>query len=163
MNIRERAQAELDRVANVVSDGHLQTEEWQSLALVRLQQLAAIVDGAEVSEAVLWDLPQPPASVAACALYRFFDADRTLLYVGISDHHRTRANEHRQTAAWQRFAVEKRLTWHIDRAAAADAERNAIERELPLFNHAHAAPGRDRRLADYLIRREAWDLLRPDC
>jgi GIY-YIG catalytic domain-containing protein len=73
-----------------------------------------------------------------CALYRHFDADGTLLYVGISLSALNRLGQHKQNAEWfdkiARVAIEKFPT----RAAALEAEHNAIKEEKPLYNVAFA-------------------------
>lgn len=76
------------------------------------------------------------------ALYRFFDADGRLLYVGISDNIRSRWGHHRNHKSWwpdvARATVELFDTW----GAAAEAEDLAIKTEDPLYN----VTGRPRRI-----------------
>lgn len=68
------------------------------------------------------------------ALYRFYDRDRRLLYVGITGQPHERWPKHRRSAPWWRRAkfvsVEHWALEHL----ALDAERAAIAAELPLFN-----------------------------
>lgn len=70
-------------------------------------------------------------------LYRYFDNDGSLLYIGISLSAVARAVQHRQNAHWwdkvHRCEVERFPT----RALAADAERKAIKAERPLHNVVH--------------------------
>lgn len=68
-----------------------------------------------------------------CALYRFFDADDALLYVGITVNLpiRLRAHAHK---GWH--AETRRITvdWFDTEDAAREAERQAIRSERPLHN-----------------------------
>lgn len=71
-------------------------------------------------------------------LYRFYDADDVLLYVGISLSAITRANQHRVEKEWW-SSVARMDVEHIDgdRAAAELAEREAIKAERPIHNVIH--------------------------
>ena len=69
-----------------------------------------------------------------CALYRFYDRDGRLLYVGITDNPRRRDEQHGATKAWWREVATKRIEWLPSREAALAAERLAIETENPLWN-----------------------------
>ena len=67
------------------------------------------------------------------AVYRFFDADDGLLYVGISDSLGTRFGAHRNTAWWPK-AVRNTVQWYDTRAQALAAEYKAITTESPQYN-----------------------------
>lgn len=71
------------------------------------------------------------------ALYRFYDADGVLLYVGITVDPGARLKKHQGDKEWwtkvARIAIEKLPT----RAAVLDAERLAIREERPLWNVVH--------------------------
>lgn len=71
------------------------------------------------------------------ALYRLFDATGRLLYVGISRSVVMRMADHSRRAWWPNVHS---TTFEIfaDRAAAADAEREAIRSEQPLHNVVHS-------------------------
>jgi predicted GIY-YIG superfamily endonuclease len=73
-------------------------------------------------------------------LYRFFDADDQLLYVGISLNAAMRASQHRADKAWRpdviRMEVERIPG---ERSDAIAAEADAIRREQPLHNVTHNA------------------------
>lgn len=74
-------------------------------------------------------------------LYRFFDADGRLLYVGITYRMPDRMSSHRRTKPWDEvksITVER----YPDRASAAAAEVKAIREEKPLWNVVHAGPNR---------------------
>jgi hypothetical protein len=76
-------------------------------------------------------------------VYRFFDAEDQLLYVGISDTHRTRWYGH-VSKPWWALAVRHTLDWFDDRAEAEAEETRAIREESPIYNiagtHAHTTP-----------------------
>lgn len=108
----------------------------------------------------------PPARTAPLqpertALYRHYDADGVLLYVGIAVDPAMRFKTHAKQAPWTAFAARHEGEWFATREEAAEAERAAIRDERPLFNKAGADPDRDERVKRYLIEHEAWELLSP--
>lgn len=113
--------------------------------------------------------PTPPAEAeiveianGVTALYRYYDADDLLLYVGISDHLVTRTGSHIKASSWMDFAARSTIERHPTRAVALTAEEAAIKAEHPLFNHQHNdTPEARRRLVEYLIKRDRLDLLAP--
>jgi predicted GIY-YIG superfamily endonuclease len=68
------------------------------------------------------------------ALYRFFAADDSLLYIGITKNPLSRWQSHRRKAAWWSAVVAVAVEWHLYTNAAIDAEYAAIKAERPLFN-----------------------------
>jgi predicted GIY-YIG superfamily endonuclease len=97
-------------------------------------------------------------------LYRYFDADNRLLYVGISDSWSRRAEQHKRQSHWFPQMVRLETEWHEDRAAACAAETKAIRTESPLHNGrrppvSEEAPGGMMTTAIH-IRRDHWELLR---
>lgn len=68
------------------------------------------------------------------AVYRLYDADGVLLYVGVTDEPKTRFKTHAGTKSWWPSVYSRRIEWHQDRAAAETAERTAIREEYPLWN-----------------------------
>jgi hypothetical protein len=101
-----------------------------------------------------------PPRVERVALYRHYDADGILLYVGISSDPKLRRRSHQRRSAWTEFAVREQVEWLPDRSTAEDAERDAIKVEKPLFNGAHTTPEAQVACVEYLIRRGRTDLLR---
>lgn len=73
------------------------------------------------------------------ALYRLFDADDVLLYVGISKHFGRRWQEHESSQPWWHEVDHQTVHWYPTREAAAAAEVEAIKAENPKYNIAHAA------------------------
>jgi hypothetical protein len=83
-------------------------------------------------------LADPPDGGAPerTALYRFFDADDELLYVGISRDPAERWKQHRDKPWWRDVAMRV-VEWHDDRPSAERAERKAIQTEGPRYNVQH--------------------------
>jgi len=67
-------------------------------------------------------------------LYRLFDVNDELLYVGITFMPGNRFTQHRREKLWWREVARQELTTYPNREAAADAERDAIANEQPIHN-----------------------------
>ena len=67
-------------------------------------------------------------------LYRYFDDDGRLLYVGIAKDPDKRRREHAKLSAWFPLAANRTLEWFDDRDSALAAERAAIRSESPIHN-----------------------------
>jgi predicted GIY-YIG superfamily endonuclease len=67
-------------------------------------------------------------------LYRHFDADGLLLYVGISSKPPQRLAEHARGSDWAKAIARVTIEWFETREAALAAEANAIRDEAPIFN-----------------------------
>lgn len=103
------------------------------------------------------------------ALYRCFDADDELLYVGISKDPAARWKQHQSKAPWWRDVAMRTVEWYDDRPAAEVAERKAVQTEGPRHNVIHrptpilgripaAVPSRSHRtLVDIYRDRELTD------
>ena len=91
---------------------------------------------------------QPPTHLEMCdkcvladsrepTVYRFWDADDVLLYVGCSEDVLTRFEQHSRSGSPSRFwwprQVRHSLTTYPTRVEALAAERKAIASEKPLF------------------------------
>lgn len=74
---------------------------------------------------------------APTALYRHFDAEGVLLYVGISMSVFSRTQSHGVCAAWWDRVARIDIERYPDRKSAEEAEREAIKIEGPLHNKAH--------------------------
>lgn len=79
-------------------------------------------------------------SCGADAVYRFYDSDRNLLYIGMtSGTPYMRWTDHRRTAPWWAFAAYVSIDWIPDGDAAA-VEKAAIRAERPPYNKVHNTP-----------------------
>jgi len=81
------------------------------------------------------------------ALYRLFDANDALLYVGISDALKQRFAGHAATKPWWSEVKRKTVEWHPARSSAAAAEITAIRDERPVYNLA----GMERALRKHVV------------
>lgn len=86
--------------------------------------------------------PSPPTGPqldrigSQVALYRLFDAQGTLLYVGITDDLRTRMRAHPLDKPWWPEVARKTVAWYDTREDADRAETLAIAAERPKYNKA---------------------------
>ena len=71
-------------------------------------------------------------------LYRFFNDQDRLLYVGLTNNIRSRVGDHRRDKPWWKYAVTIRLERYDSLAELARAELAAIETEHPRYNIRHA-------------------------
>ncbi|MFB7647160.1 GntR family transcriptional regulator [Streptomyces sp. NPDC056084] len=78
-----------------------------------------------------------PSIPERTALYRYFDANDQLLYIGISFDPDVRWEGHRGWARWADAAAERTVEWFATRSEALAAETKAIRAERPLCNRAH--------------------------
>lgn len=78
--------------------------------------------------------PRPPERTA---LYRYWDADGNLLYVGITNNPTVRHYQH-VSKPWRSSAVRRDIEWYETRGEALAAEARAIRAESPLHNIALA-------------------------
>lgn len=69
-------------------------------------------------------------------LYRFFDRESRLLYVGITYHVEGRFDKHRYEKAWAEIASVE-IAQYPSRAEALEAEQLAIKAEAPAWNVIH--------------------------
>lgn len=68
------------------------------------------------------------------AVYRFYDEDGVLLYVGIANGPSGRFDQHAKTKAWWLDVRTREITWYEDRRAAEVEEDRAIIVEQPKYN-----------------------------
>lgn len=113
----------------------------------------------EVRPVAVAPSPKPPVPTD---LYRRFDIQDRLLYIGITNDLARRAAAHEEGSTWMEFAVRSTTVRYPSRPDAEEAEETAIKAELPLFNHEHNdTPEARRRLVEYLIAHDRLDLLAP--
>jgi len=73
------------------------------------------------------------------ALYRHWDVDGNLLYVGISLSAVHRLTQHKRDSHWHDQIANMTIEWFETREEALEAERTAIQLERPIFNKMHKA------------------------
>lgn len=100
----------------------------------------------------------PPAGMTQ-ALYRYFDIEGRLLYLGFTERPNIRFVTHASKSPWIIFAVRVEIRWYPSRATAESAERTAIRIERPVFNRVHnTTVAAQRRTVAYLIEVGRLDL-----
>lgn len=89
-----------------------------------------------IRTAVAADLPRfvRGLQVRPTALYRHFDLDGALLYVGIAVCVHARTKAHRARSPWFPLVARIEVAEFATRAAAMEAERRAIKDECPRHN-----------------------------
>jgi hypothetical protein len=75
--------------------------------------------------------------VIGCSLYRFYDADDLLLYVGVTSAGPSRWSEHEQNRAWWDLVARTTVEHFPGRVEALAAEKAAIRAEQPKWNTMH--------------------------
>jgi predicted GIY-YIG superfamily endonuclease len=68
------------------------------------------------------------------AVYRCFDKDGALLYIGVTDSPGARHGSHRREKKWWSEVDEVEWTFYSTYGPALDAETDAIETEAPRYN-----------------------------
>ena len=68
------------------------------------------------------------------AVYRFYDADDALLYVGITNNLTIRWSEHKSKPWWRNEAYRYDVQWYSNREMAKAEEKRAIRSEFPKYN-----------------------------
>ena len=69
-------------------------------------------------------------------LYRHFDLNNRLVYVGIAADEPSRRRQHKRTSSWFHLVAKSRVEFLPSREAALAAEKVAIRTERPAFNKA---------------------------
>lgn len=103
-----------------------------------------------------------PGTPGATALYRYWDADEVLLYIGITGDLSKRETTHIRSSEWMQLAARSAVERYPTRKEARRVELAAIEDERPIFN----VEGNDtaearRRVRVYLEDHDLADLMGP--
>lgn len=69
-----------------------------------------------------------------CSVYRHYDEDGRLLYVGIARNPRRRGFQHKSGSSWGQLIARTAIADFPTRSEALDAEARAIAFELPIYN-----------------------------
>ncbi|MFI6228661.1 GIY-YIG nuclease family protein [Micromonospora echinospora] len=78
------------------------------------------------------------------ALYRFYDQDDAVIYVGVTADLETRWMSHKREKPWWPEVSRREVEWYPDRHKALQAEAETIEREKPRYNVAGTPAFADR-------------------
>tara|TARA_R110000803_G_C11830615_1_gene303225 strand:+ start:272 stop:619 length:348 start_codon:yes stop_codon:yes gene_type:complete len=70
-------------------------------------------------------------------LYRAYDSDGFLLYIGQSISALARTGHHAKHASWFRYCYSLTFQRYADKEVLVIAEKTAIEKEKPVFNVTH--------------------------
>ncbi|MEU3785236.1 GIY-YIG nuclease family protein [Streptomyces sp900129855] len=70
------------------------------------------------------------------AVYRLYDEDERLLYVGVASDPRVRFKQHGRDKSWWPRVTAREIEWFDSREEALKVEARVITRELPLHNDA---------------------------
>lgn len=73
------------------------------------------------------------------ALYKLYDGDELLLYVGIAADPKQRWSQHRAEKPWWNRVVTRTIEWFPDLPSALAAEMDCIRSERPIFNRRGSA------------------------
>lgn len=118
---------------------------WDRVVPINLSTVALGPDDYQVARPLLDDLDLPDLYELTekenpHVVYRFFDSDRTLLYVGMSSDFGDRAGVHMITKAWSNHIDHSRTTveYAPSRKAALAREKQVIQVEHPRYNVQHA-------------------------
>lgn len=68
------------------------------------------------------------------SLYKYYDRDGVLLYIGITGRGMTRNSEHNKTKPWWKFVASQKVEHFSTRKEAAIRERHLIRKMAPPFN-----------------------------
>lgn len=92
------------------------------------------------------------SQVTKTDLYRHFDENGTLLYVGVSLSAIYRLSQHKKGSHWHSKISRQEIEHFATREEALDAETRAIQNENPLYN-------KQKRLKPTPLRREKYDVV----
>ena len=79
------------------------------------------------------EIPEQPDGAVAL-VYRLFDDEGALLYIGCTVHPRKRFHSHRRRQPWWDEVTDSELMWYPSVEVAALAEQQAIRTEQPIYN-----------------------------
>lgn len=83
-----------------------------------------------------------PLAERETAVYRLFDVNKALLYVGISWDPDLRMKDHKTNSPWWPSVDHTTIAWYRNREAAMGHEAWAITAEAPLYNTRRPDPNR---------------------
>ena len=102
------------------------TYEWRPIVAAAM--------GLGVGSAKLYEANIEPDDGQKTYLYRFFDADDRLLYIGIARDPAERFEWHEKNSMWWNYATRREIEEKTSRKQAYRDETKAIQTERPIFN-----------------------------
>lgn len=87
------------------------------------------------------------------ALYRHYDDQGVLLYVGISNNPSGRFGQHKHSSRWAKLSARMVVEWYENKQAALHKEGEAIRVEKPVFNVSRSSREDRERAVEYLFDR----------
>lgn len=97
-------------------------------------------------------MPEPSERTA---VYRLYDADDRLLYVGITTNPQRRWWQHARDKHWWPEVTRKTVEWFETRKSAERIEKIEVEEEEPVYNRVYNGPERRTELRNEDIRRSS--------
>lgn len=104
-----------------------------------VKELRALTESLQAREPAA---TETETAVVPAWVYRPFDAEGGLLYIGVSKDFGGRWKKHAQTQPWWPEVRHMTTTWYPDEASAYAAETEAILAEKPRWNIAKTRPRR---------------------
>ena len=77
------------------------------------------------------------AAGGATSVYKYFDKNGVLLYVGITGRGASRNSEHNKSKEWWQYVTRQEVVHYTTRRAALNIERQLIQQHRPPFNVQH--------------------------
>jgi hypothetical protein len=128
-----QARLEVARAEDIVPPEGFTKDEWD-----RRRATANFIDWGDPIEPAIITRRMVSRVVTGCEMYRHFDGDGALLYVGISGSTIFRTTQHEKQAAWYDDVATITIERFPSREEAAAAEKAAIKSERPIHNKKHA-------------------------
>ena len=91
-------------------------------------------------------------------LYKYYDKDKRLLYVGVTTNLVQRHTSHQSTAKWRKLIDDMQITDFDTLDAALLAEEDAIKHEKPLYNKRRGSRS-DNVKATISLTPDAWEAI----
>jgi hypothetical protein len=106
------------------------------------------------------------------ALYKHYDINNNLLYVGVSLYALIRLRQHKDQSHWFGLISKITIEYYATRLLAEEAEKAAIKKERPLYNKVHNATKQELKIyfrcvqaiaySDYDQYKQLWQLEEED-
>lgn len=114
--------------------------EGMTMTISNIERLQRVIDGKYLKSNSVPECRDRRESDCDCDLYRYFSAEGSLLYVGITFDFMTRAEYHAKWSLWWPMARYAHVETFPSRFMALGAERRAIHDEEPIHNSIRKIP-----------------------